>query len=53
MLEIVLHVFIVLGVLLRQGFLCRIGDCPRIVYEDESGINLTEICLLLPPRCFN
>ena len=37
---------------LRQG-LSQSSDCPGTHYVDQVGLELTEICLPLPPECWD
>jgi hypothetical protein len=32
----------------RQG-----SDCPETYYVEQAGLELTEICLPLPPKCWD
>ena len=37
----------------ETGFLCSFGACPGTPFVDQAGLKLTEIGLLLPPKCWD
>jgi hypothetical protein len=37
----------------KTGFLYVTLDCPRTHSVDQAGLELTEICLPLPPECWD
>ena len=37
----------------KTGFLCSFGACPGTYLVDQAGLELTEICLSLPPECWD
>ena len=33
----------------QTGFICSFGACPGTRFVDQTGLEITEFCLLLPP----
>lgn len=47
---VILSFFVVKGIWFSQvGFLCSYGDFLRMLFEEQSGLKLTGMFLLLPP----
>ena len=44
--------FVYLFWFFKTGFLCSFRACPGTHSIDQAGLELTEICLALPPECW-